>query len=217
MMVEKELDNTEHIRDLFNAIALQNEDKLSAMMGWHIYNDYDKLRIQHLFEKIEYDGHGKTLLDAGCGIGRNVDLFEKLGFKVVGIDLSEANINICKSQHPNAEFFIGDIKDLSRFKDGSFDCVTCLHVLTHVASDTNAQKAVSEFERVSAGKVIIGGAMERRSPESLGGKLRLVDDYEKMFKKKVCEEKFIDWSVFSQVEYSTKVGPIHRVSYLVMK
>jgi len=33
------LDNTEHIRGLFNSVAIDSKDKLSALMGWGIYED----------------------------------------------------------------------------------------------------------------------------------------------------------------------------------
>lgn len=212
---EEQLDNTAHIKDLFNRIAAENEDKLSAMMGWHIYNDYDLLRIRHMLELIGI--RGKRLLIAGTGIGRDIPLYKELGFEIAGVDLAEENIKICKLNHPELNLQVADIKDLKMFEDNSFDCIICLHVLTHVASDEHAKKAIQEFERISTDRVIIGGAMERNSPATLGGKLRLVIEYERMFEHKVFEKEFIDWSIYSQVEFATKVGAIHRVSYLIMK
>ena len=52
---------------------------------------------------------GKTLVDLGCGNGRDAVYFAGLGLNVVAMDLSASAIHMLEEQHvPNARFFCGD-------------------------------------------------------------------------------------------------------------
>ena len=52
---------------------------------------------------------GKTLVDLGCGNGRDTCYFAGLGLDVVGMDLSASAIEQLEAQHiPNAHFVCGD-------------------------------------------------------------------------------------------------------------
>jgi len=55
------------------------------------------------------------LLDLACGRGRHTDQIAKLGYHITGIDLSQSNIEYCKSrQLPNAEFYVQDMRKVFR-------------------------------------------------------------------------------------------------------
>lgn len=217
------MDNTEHIKNLFTGIALKNKDKISAMMGWAIYNDYEKLRLEHLFKYIGMK-EGKLLI-VGIGIGRNIEVYKKVGFNdIVGIDIAEENINICKRDYPDNKYYILDAENMSIFEDNSFDCVIAIYVLTHIASDEKASKIIKELERVSKDRVIIGQCMDKnRITESgeggLGGKLRPVEYFISEFKKKTVEFLLDDWSVYSEqlFDKGKQKLTIHKTTYLIMK
>ncbi len=66
---------------------------------------------------------GRDVLDLGCGIGRTLaGLAPKRG---VGVDFSEATIEVARAAHPDIEFVCGDIEDPATLAtlEGPFDVV----------------------------------------------------------------------------------------------
>ena len=63
------------------------------------------------------------LLDLGCGSGRTTVNLARMGFRVVGVDISEAMIAEARRLHPEIDYRLGDACDLSGFKDGEFEYV----------------------------------------------------------------------------------------------
>lgn len=89
---------------------------------------------------------GKAL-DVGCGNGKTTSSLIDLGFEVTGIDFSEKAVQSCINQYGNdAEFLVSSATDLP-FEDGTFDYITAVHVLEHLAGE-ELSMAVSEFRRV---------------------------------------------------------------------
>ncbi len=85
-------------------------------------------------ERLLGDVRGKRLLDAGCGEGYLSQYYAKHGADVVGVDISEKMIALCK-QRPydeSIEFFVGDICSLDFIENSSFDLVLCNLVLLNV-------------------------------------------------------------------------------------
>ncbi|MFC2173402.1 class I SAM-dependent methyltransferase [Acidobacteriota bacterium] len=83
---------------------------------------------------------GMTILDAGCGEGRNIAFFLRCGFNVFAVDSSPKKIEKLRrmpagltSPLPPEHFRVGQVDALS-FDDGSFDAVISNAVL-HFASD----------------------------------------------------------------------------------
>lgn len=67
---------------------------------------------------------GIKLLELGCGMGFHSNLFSKLGFEVVGIDISEVAITYAKSHFSGPQFFNLDATNLSsEFKYEHFDAI----------------------------------------------------------------------------------------------
>lgn len=78
---------------------------------------------------------GKTVLDAGCGTGRYMDLLAPLGAEVIGIDLSLA-IEVAQEnlgRHSNCHFVQGDLTH-PPFRKGMFDFIYSIGVLHHTPS-----------------------------------------------------------------------------------
>ncbi|MGE0039634.1 MAG: class I SAM-dependent methyltransferase [Vicinamibacterales bacterium] len=65
-------------------------------------------------------GPPASLLDLGCGAGRTTVEFDRMGYAVVGIDLSEALIAHARAHHPAIDFRIMDATALA-WPDASFD------------------------------------------------------------------------------------------------
>lgn len=83
-----------------------------------------------------------SVLDAGCGRGRNIWLLASLGNKIAACDLEEKSINDLKLKSKNLGFSqdqinlrVGEIGKLP-YGEGEFDLVICNAVL-HFAKDEN--------------------------------------------------------------------------------
>lgn len=88
-----------------------------------------------------------TLLDLGCGVGKNAVALEGLGYKVFGIDISPSAIKRCQRLLNNPErFIVGAVTNLP-YSDETFDIVLdigCLHCL----QKEQMSQAVFEIQRV---------------------------------------------------------------------
>ena len=64
------------------------------------------------FVAMEYSENVNTILDIGCGNGRDSIFFSSLGFEVVGVDASNKAIEqVKKNSKSSAKFFVGNISD----------------------------------------------------------------------------------------------------------
>lgn len=90
----------------------------------------------------------QNILDLGCGTGKHVFEFEKLGYTANGVDLSPYMIRMAKEEKAKllseANFEVGDIRNYrSKVK---YDAVVSLfHVMSYQVSDEDVMKA---FEMV---------------------------------------------------------------------
>lgn len=82
--------------------------------------------------KLAADG-ARTVLDLGCGYGRVAGSFIESGFKYTGIDISPVAIATAEAAHPQGQFIVGNLSDMSG--DEQFDVVLILYVLVHFVDD----------------------------------------------------------------------------------
>jgi len=101
---------------------------------------------------------GMRCLDAGCGVGHTTLLMSNLvgrSGKVVGLDISEDNIDACKKKlgcvNDNLEFVVGDLHD-TILEESSFDFVYSRFLFQHL---TNPEKAVARISKLIAEEGII--------------------------------------------------------------
>lgn len=121
-----------YVKKLYNAHPFIYSKK-------NIY-DFKPLKISEDWFK------GKRILDAGCGTGNKSFYFNKLGAIVIGIDLSETHINLCKEKSKelkNIKFIEGDILN-HKFKD-KFDMIFCDGVLHHISNPIKAVNNLSKY------------------------------------------------------------------------
>jgi ubiquinone/menaquinone biosynthesis C-methylase UbiE len=130
--------------------------------------EIERLNIQSsLFEKetvhtLNFAGirEGMRCLDLGCGIGHTSLLMSNLVGKsgsVVGLDISEDNIDICKKKLSdninNLEFVVGDLlNDTTTLKDSSFDFVYSRFLFQHLS---DPRKALTQILKVTTKEGII--------------------------------------------------------------
>ena len=71
------------------------------------------------------------VLDLCCGTGYESMRLSKLGFNVIGADLSSKSIEIAKQLNPTIDFYVKDM--LQSYKDlGVFDGITCIAGIVHL-------------------------------------------------------------------------------------
>jgi SAM-dependent methyltransferase len=89
----------------------------------------------------------RSILEIGCGNGRDSIFFGQAGYSVTGIDISPDAVEIAQKANTlkNVTFEVGDAEGL-RFANGQFDAVYSLSVL----HSTDMNKSIREVSRVLA-------------------------------------------------------------------
>lgn len=105
-------------------------------MNNFLYETFGNIDI-YLFDQLlkgRFD-NCKTILDAGCGTGRNIHYFLKTGYNVFGVDVNpeavEAVKGLSQSLAPNiptGNFSVSPVENMP-FADNFFDVVICSAVL----------------------------------------------------------------------------------------
>lgn len=85
-----------------------------------------------------------TVLEIGCGPGRDGGAIAAAGFTYTGVDLSPASVEACRAQGLHAE--TASVLDLP-FPDATFDAGWTMSTLLHVA-DEDLDQALREIVRV---------------------------------------------------------------------
>jgi len=107
--------------------------------------------------------HGEKIIDIACGTGAQVFELSGIASEIVGVDLSESMINhaqkSCKKRNIlNAEFFVCDATDLSRFNENSFD-VAIMSLALHQFDPRLHSPILSEMKRVASQIIIVDYAV----------------------------------------------------------
>ncbi len=100
-----------------------------------------------------------TILDIGCGNGKNMSIRSDLTFK--GIDLSDQLVNICKNK--GLDVIEASMTSLP-FSDNSFDGFIAVASYHHLSDDESRQRALNEMYRIlkdGAQGLIVVWAMEQ--------------------------------------------------------
>lgn len=121
---------------------------------YHIENfkEYDLTPAPFLIRNIKYLKENKitTVLDAGCGQGRNLLYLLNEGFYVIGIDgapnaLTITNDLLKSNNKTNYELINSELQNISQIKNNSVDAIVSITVLTHIF---DPEKVINEFSRV---------------------------------------------------------------------
>jgi len=100
-----------------------------------------------LLNKFKNNGTTK-ILEAGCGLGNWVFLFNKEGLEPFGIDLSLSSLKTAarysKINNFKSKFSLADVRKIP-FKENSFDVIVSYGVIEHFA---DSKAALKEFYRV---------------------------------------------------------------------
>lgn len=88
-----------------------------------------------------------SVLEAGCGPGRESKIFHEKGVHTIGVDLSEGLLKVAKERNPEVEYVKADFRELP-FQDGMFDGVWSHASLVHLETIEDVKKSIDEFRRV---------------------------------------------------------------------
>ena len=118
------------------------------------YNYYNIFKphedIPKVIEYFKLNGV-KTVLDIGCGAGRNLLPLTKQGFNTFGYDLSPEGIKLAKKQlkkeELNADLKVLNFSDHLPYKDNFFDAAISIQVLQH-GFESDIKKSIKEIFRI---------------------------------------------------------------------
>lgn len=130
-----------------------------------------------------------SVLDCCSGTGIYAFPLAEAGYKVTAGDFMEKHVNFINSSAKREllkTVYCGDVLDMSRFADNTFDSVICLGALYHLQSVEERDKAVRECLRVLKKGGIFAFAYINRNacfinhfkqaPAEVEKNLRLLDD-----------------------------------------
>jgi malonyl-CoA O-methyltransferase len=122
-----------------------------AYAQWASTYDSDRNRTRDLDETVTRSVLGhlrfKSILEIGCGTGKNTSFFARIGEHVEALDFSENMIAEArrKSSATNVKFTVADITQRWPVDDASIDLVSCNLVLEHIE---NLRHIFAEAARV---------------------------------------------------------------------
>ena len=89
---------------------------------------------QTVTQDVLVDLHFNSILEIGCGTGKNTSFYTQIGEQVQAVDFSQGMIEKAKEKvnAENVKFSMMDITKQWVFDDGSFDLIVCNLVLEHI-------------------------------------------------------------------------------------
>lgn len=103
--------------------------------------------VRSLIQRMELPDPAR-ILEAGCGTGGNLAVFESLG-SVAAFEPYEPAASIAQVRYPSAEVREGSLPDLLPFDAQSFDLVAALDVLEHIDDDAAALEALISLTKLN--------------------------------------------------------------------
>jgi SAM-dependent methyltransferase len=110
---------------------------------------------------------GARVLDLGCGSGVPSTKTLAQRFDVVGVDISEAQIQAARVLVPGASFIRADLAELD-LPDASFDGVAALYAISHVPREEHARLLASIARWLVPGGLFLATLGVRDNPDWFG-------------------------------------------------
>ncbi len=113
---------------------------------------------------------GSKILDVATGTGKQAFSFAKMGYEVIGIDLSEPMLRLAvrNNRYNNANFVLADAAKLP-FKDEYFD-ICCMSLALHEMPLNIREEVLQEIFRVTRSNGTIMIMDYARSPKNMLGR-----------------------------------------------
>lgn len=177
--IAKEIDTINAAKELFDRFS--NQYKISTLSGVKLL-DTDRKYFIDLLHEISPIPH---IIDVGCGPGRDLVELSKLGAKTVGLDISQANIDNCRSQ--NMDAIVGDIYELDKyFSLNSFDAAWCNCSVTNWVLRDRLPDVIEKVKKIVIpnGYIFFGSIMGNFSGWEINEKYASLRRYNNHWSKK---------------------------------
>jgi 2-polyprenyl-3-methyl-5-hydroxy-6-metoxy-1,4-benzoquinol methylase len=130
-----------------------DRERFSSLPG-RIFNALEKDCIRRAFRGISRTA---TLLDLPCGTGRFAEVLVGEGFHVVGVDISQAMLQVAqrklKSHGDRFEVRVADVFDLAQREPKRYDVALCARVLMHFPLEQQI-RFLRSVARLTKGRVV---------------------------------------------------------------
>lgn len=117
----------------------------AAAEDWAEFNEPSGIPIYEAAFDAMGVSTGSHLLDVGCGAGLALQLAEKRGASVAGIDASAQLLQVARRRLVGQDLRQGDLEELP-YADDSFDAVTAFNAVQYASHPT---RALREIKRVA--------------------------------------------------------------------
>jgi len=136
-------------------------------------NSYEDAKRAEAYAKLEFPGtyylayrdlpaivfehvKGRRAIDFGCGTGRSTRFLQRLGFYVVGVDISEDMLKKARELDPKGNYRLVEDGDLSQFKDSACDLALSAFTFDNIPTMEKKVRSFRELGRLlkSEGRVI---------------------------------------------------------------
>jgi len=142
----------------FDAMAQRWWDPQGPSKPLH---DLNPLRLQYIDRAVSLGG--KRVVDVGCGGGILSEAMARAGARVLGIDLSQACLDVARlhalearidAARERLDYRVVSAEELAREQPAQFDVVTCMELLEHVPDPAAMLAALASIVR-PGGEVIV--------------------------------------------------------------
>lgn len=138
------------------------------------FRSTSQLNIPHLWDKINGHATESTILDIGCGSGRDLRYFSDRGYEVIGVDISFNLIKLAHN-HSNRPVALADMCALPFEK--SFNVAWAIGSLLHIHRG-DIVEALSEINRVLNNNSIFIASMKKGFGNAVDGNGRYFTYYQ---------------------------------------
>lgn len=143
----------------------------------------------------------QRVLDIGCGNGRSIQLFEGMDVEYLGVDSSQALINIASAKEfpgpIKPRFMTANALDLSGVP-GKFDVVLLIAVLQHIPSELHDQAISQAASKMNPGGILMMTNWNMWQKKFL--KMRLADYWQRLLQPNLerlgIPQKDFSWKDF---------------------
>lgn len=142
--------------------TLQHEDWISGKKGAHpsYGNPADKKAREAFFHLVDVE-KPESILDVGCGKGRDWKFINERNVRYVGVDPYKVNIEWARHRYPKGDFRLGFMQKLP-FESDSFDWIWMMGVLKYIPKNQLAT-GFMECMRIAKKKVFFCSSSRKGS------------------------------------------------------
>lgn len=107
-----------------------DRERFGNPKGW-LYDYFEKRSIKKALDKFHFKW---AVVDCPCGTGRITEYISRLGYPVVGTDISEEMLKVAKARLPHINFFKSDIETIADHENIRkwYTIAVCMRLMGHL-------------------------------------------------------------------------------------